>query len=125
MLYSLLTPDFTGYLTIETKGQPLAVGAPLAQQLGDPRLQNLAGRYSCLQRRNPPLVVFPDLPREITSFHFYSATRTRPSGGGRIHFNLAELDSSRGGLTAHELEHVCGSPVIRAATTFYGGPAPC
>lgn len=47
------------------------------------------------------------------------------AGGGRIHFNLTELDPSRGGYTAHELEYVCGSPALRSATTFYGGPAPC
>jgi len=47
------------------------------------------------------------------------------STGGRIHFNLAELNPSRAGLTAHELEYVSGNPKIRAATLFYGGPAPC
>ena len=47
------------------------------------------------------------------------------SGGGRIHINLIELDPARGGLTAHELQYVCGNPAARAATTFYGGAAPC
>lgn len=45
--------------------------------------------------------------------------------GGKLHFNLAELDPKRVGITTHELRYVCASPALRAATTFYGGGSPC
>src|SRR5439155_8525607 len=59
-------------------GEALVVGQSLAQQLLDRALQDAAGRYSC--RHDVVLLLggFPDLPRETTSFYFYSAVRTRP-----------------------------------------------
>lgn len=47
------------------------------------------------------------------------------SNGGKLHFNLAELDPKRVGITTHELRYACASPALRAATTFYGGGSPC
>jgi hypothetical protein len=45
------------------------------------------------------------------------------AGGGRLHFNLSELDQARPGVTAHELQYILNDPVLTDATTFYGEAA--
>jgi hypothetical protein len=58
-------------------GEPLVAGQSLPQQLFDRALQDAAWHYSC--RHDVVLLLggFPDLPRETTSFYFYSAGGTR------------------------------------------------
>lgn len=45
--------------------------------------------------------------------------------GQTVHFNLAALDPSRGGITVHEMNYICESPTLRSSTIFYNGDPPC
>jgi RHS repeat-associated protein len=65
---------------------------------------------------------------------FQAIIRNTVAQGGRIRFNLEGIEDPsgaaagrgiRGGFTDQELNYVCTNPAIRAATQFYGGPAPC
>lgn len=47
------------------------------------------------------------------------------ASGQIVHFNLAALDPSRGGITVHEMNYICSSPTLRASTMFYNGDPPC
>lgn len=118
-----LIPCAAGAGTALRGADDLALGLTRSPTSGDQLLKPFADGIPARTWTDPAFADLVDLRQTGHSWESISEKIIDRivANGGRLHFNLAELDRARGGVTVHELQYVLSNPTHSNATTFFNG----